>query len=733
MKLTKIENAAARMGITCGQVIELLTKNVITDGEIIDEEIYIPSQSVDYINKHRDLLFNLQELFGVDTVSCALKVTRDTVNNWVRLKKISADRIYQNKPFFYRETILSLRDSLEKEDSSRLKSRRNKVFKAKNEFYEHYLTAYSPNVENISRLIGIFEKCTSESNAPLLISLVLAECALQVINQRLGLWMCSPADLLKNYLDGKLDLLTMKPLIDDLIISQERACEAVNTYPELFQVEYYYVKNEDLLGCLYLSLTSLSSRKTRGIYYTPQKVVGWLINGFSDCDMLGDGIRYYDPCCGTGNFLINLPEIVPWKKMRGSDIDSVAVSVCRINVFLRSPDIPLKELYSRITVSDYLKDDYVFSGEKDKGDSLCVLGNPPWGVSYDPKEKQKFSGYFESVGPKLCESFALFLERSISITEPGDCISFVLPESILGTACHFPVRRLIAEHGSVVGCRFMGIQFDGVSCPSVILTVRREKPNPDEHMLRCRNAVITAAGKNYVISEDRPFESEFDIGMEDNEYRLLNRILNAEGVTYLKDQADWALGIVTGDNASKLREEKFKRSEPILKGINIDRYRINHKNINYIEFVPEEFQQVAREEFYRAPEKLFYRFINKDLIVAYDSHGMLSLNSANILIPRIPGLNMKYILLLLNSRIARYIYQKKFKATKVLRSHLESIPLVIPTSEQQEKFLELADRLLDSHISSSEEDEIRNDVDLRLAPMYGLDEKEMDMLFELIR
>ena len=94
---------------------------------------------------------------------------------------------------------------------------------------------------------------------------------------------------------------------------------------------------------------------------------------------------------------------------------------------------------------------------------------------------------------------------------------------------------------------------------------------------------------------------------------------------------------------------------------------------------------------------------------------------------------MKYILLLLNSRIARYIYQKKFKATKVLRSHLESIPLVIPTSEQQEKFLELADRLLDSHISSSEEDEIRNDVDLRLAPMYGLDEKEMDMLFELIR
>ncbi len=733
MKLIKIENAASRIGISCGQVIELLTKNIITDGEIIDEEIYIPSQSVDYINKHRDLLFNLHELFGIESVSCALNITPETANNWIRLKKISPDRIYQNKPFFYRHTIMAIRDSLEDEGNTRLKSRRNKVFNNKSEYYEHYLTAYSPNRESVAELLRIYEKYAGASNSPLLISLILAECSLQIINQRLGLWMCSSSDLLKNYLSGKMDMLTLKPLIDDLIINQELALETVNKYSDLFQIEFFFVKHEDLLGLIYLSLSSLSVRNSKGIYYTPQKVAGWLITGLSDIEMLGDSIRYYDPCCGTGNFLINLPDAVSWKNVRGSDIDSMAVSICRINFFLRSPDIPLKELYSRITVSDYLDENYRFSGAQDGDEPLCVLGNPPWGVSYDQKQKKDLARHFNTVVNRICESFALFVEQSINITRKGDCISFILPESILNTACHYPVRSIIAEQTSVVSCRFMGNQFDGVSCPSVILTLRRESGNSADNLLRCENAAVTTAGKSFVLSENRIFDNEFDLNVEDDDHRLLSKIMNTEGVTYLKDQADWAIGIVTGDNEGKLKDEKDKRNEPVLKGINIDRYRINHKNIKYIEFVPDEFQQVAREELYRASEKLFYRFINKDLIVAYDSRGMLSLNSANILIPKIPGLGIKYILLLLNSRIARFIYQKKFHATKVLRAHLESIPLKVPDGDLQEEFIGLADRLIDNHISSSEESALMDEVDRRLAKLYGLSEAETAKLFAQIK
>ena len=55
----------------------------------------------------------------------------------------------------------------------------------------------------------------------------------------------------------------------------------------------------------------------------------------------------------------------------------------------------------------------------------------------------------------------------------------------------------------------------------------------------------------------------------------------------------------------------------------------------FIRFDPDRFQQAAPERKYRAPEKLVYRFISKKLIVAYDDRGRLTLNSANILIPRV--------------------------------------------------------------------------------------------------
>ncbi|MBQ8707604.1 MAG: N-6 DNA methylase [Succinivibrionaceae bacterium] len=732
MKLLKIERAAARIGITCGQVIELLTKNVITDGEIIDEEIYIPSTSVEYLGKHRDLLFNLQELFGVQAVSLALKASPETINNWLRLKKLVPDRIYQGKNFFYRQTIISLRDRLESEDGNSLKSRRNKTFKTSNEFYDHYLLAYSPNRGEVSELLERFAEIRDEIKDGAMISLLLAECALQLLNQRLGIWMCGSSDLLRSYLAGKMDLLSMKPMIDDLIINREMALEIVNNCPGLFQSRYIYQSHEDLLGCLYLSLSSLSQRKTGGIYYTPQKVVGTLTGCLGDADMLGDGIRYFDPCCGTGNFIINLPSVISWDRIAAGDIDRQAVLLCRINMFLRSPDIPVRELYRRITVSDYLKASGDFNGIEETG-PLCILGNPPWGMRYTPENRLEFSRVFRTASPANCESFCLFLERSIMGTRTGDVISFVLPESILQVFAHQPVRRLIARHCSIKSCNLIGLQFDGVSCPSLILTVRREPENTDESLLRTRGAQVVTLKKSFEIDSDRKFSGDFDLTMDNEEYRLFNAIMSCPDVTSLKNQAQWAIGIVTGDNKGILKKEKSSRKcEMVLKGVNIDRYRINHKNVSYLEFVPERFQQVAREEYYRAGEKLFYRFINRDLIFAYDCRRLLSLNSANILIPQIPELGIKCVLMMLNSRIARFIYQKKFASAKVLRSHLESIPLKRLSDDERSKLTAMADRLLDSHISKDEEEEIRNQADGMLCSIYGLSQEDTKLLFQLI-
>jgi len=112
----------------------------------------------------------------------------------------------------------------------------------------------------------------------------------------------------------------------------------------------------------------------------------------------------------------------------------------------------------------------------------------------------------------------------------------------------------------------------------------------------------------------------------------------------------------------------------VLKGTDICKYHINPAK-QYLRFEPEQFQQVAPLEIYRAPEKLLYRFISNQLVVAYDDRQMLSLNSCNIVIPKIDGMQIKYILAILNSSVSQFVYQKEFHSIKVLRAHMEHIPI----------------------------------------------------------
>ncbi len=142
----------------------------------------------------------------------------------------------------------------------------------------------------------------------------------------------------------------------------------------------------------------------------------------------------------------------------------------------------------------------------------------------------------------------------------------------------------------------------------------------------------------------------------------------------LKNNADWALGIVTGDNKKFIKNTRDEGYEEIFKGKDINKYSLSDAS-NYIKFEPEKFQQVAPVEKYRANEKLIYKFISNKLVFAYDDEQKLTVNSANILIPKLNNCPTKVVLALLNSSLYQFIYLKKFNTIKVLRGNLEELPL----------------------------------------------------------
>ncbi len=79
---------------------------------------------------------------------------------------------------------------------------------------------------------------------------------------------------------------------------------------------------------------------------------------------------------------------------------------------------------------------------------------------------------------------------------------------------------------------------------------------------------------------------------------------------------------------------------------------------------------------------------------AYDDKQRLTLNSANILIPRLPGLSIKVVLAFLNSNVFQYIFCKKFSTHKVLRGDLETLPFPLITPEVSREIESAVDELI---------------------------------------
>lgn len=66
-------------------------------------------------------------------------------------------------------------------------------------------------------------------------------------------------------------------------------------------------------------------------------------------------MKVLDPCCGTGNFLLQLPDVLPFDSIYGNDIDAASVKITRLNMALKY-NVPVAAIYEHITGQDYLTD-----------------------------------------------------------------------------------------------------------------------------------------------------------------------------------------------------------------------------------------------------------------------------------------------------------------------------------------------------------------------------------------
>lgn len=551
------------------------------------------------------------------------------------------------------------------------------------------------------------------------LQVLLAECALQMIVQRERLMMPDRTNLLIQYINEKISLNGYEFLVDALLPDKGAAISYAMQNPKLFSTEYFYKESEDVLGNLYLSCQNIDDRKATGSYYTPTIIAEKMVRHLFEKNDMNDK-TIFDPCCGTGTFLLQIPESISMENIYGNDIDTIAVCIARINLALKYRTTDRELLYSHISQKDYLTFE-----KKEYFD--YIIGNPPWGYHFSEEEKRNLREKYRCASGNYIESYDVFTEQAVSNLKCGGVLSFLLPEAILNVKSHRQIRELLMEENSIQYLQYLGDVFENVQCPCIILQMLH-----DHRVIDCEGMTVNDGTRVYTIRKGREISPEyFCFTTTDEEYQVLQKIEHVKDKATLLGNARFALGIVTGNNKKYISNVKNAENEVILKGVDLHKFRYTEGN-NYITYSPELFQQTAPTEYYRAKQKLLYRFICNRLVFAYNDRQTLSLNSCNILIPEIDELDIKYILAVLNSRIAQFYFEKCFQSVKVLRSHIEQIPIPVVGKEKQEEIIRIVDRLIEP--SADDDDEENYEIlDDKIAQIFGLSQEEYTVVKKCVK
>ncbi len=527
---------------------------------------------------------------------------------------------------------------------------------------KHTRLTHRANKTQSTKYIIPLEYISNKDNLPLIIK--VAKCAkkykLDAAFFSLGL----------NFLKAK-----------NISLNKKNVCQLIAEYNLSIVDELYNLElpdNEfDVLGLIYQCMRSEGDKNINGAYYTPEKIINSMIK---HC-IFEKKSSVVDPCCGSGAFLMSIDGVCP-SLLYGFDIDPIAVMITKFNLIAKFPDI---EFTPNIICADF------FDIEHEKYD--YIITNPPWGA-------------FKSKG---AESFSDFIKKGLGALSCNGTLIYLLPVAFLYVHKYSDLRKEILENFRINSIRIFSENFSGVTTNSMSISISNKTPQTEF-------TYIDKKEKKYMKTENiikHPFFSFSYI--DDKDEKILTKIFSQK--KYDLSCSRWGLGIVTGDNNKKLFSAKIDNSEKIYSGKNVHPFRLTPCD-KYIIYNPENLQQAAPESLYRAEEKLVYKFISNKPVFAYDNTKSLVLNSANILIPDIPGMSIKTIMGFLNSELYQYIYRILFRDIKILKSNLITLPFPFIDKKTDIYVEDICNQILNGETQQSK---ILDDI---IYSMYSLSDQE---------
>jgi len=640
-----------------------------------------------------------------------LGISSPTVLNWTKQGFLVASKV-NDRLFFNKSEVDILLEQIETGTINRLSMRANKKNSVKTFLPDEYLTDPSEagRLSTLVNYIADHELKTEES---------LFVLCLNYLVQNNMLQRSSLFDLLKVY--NKISL--HEHIRQELNLWQTKLdfSSGIKVYEPLLDFTLPMV--DDAIGLIFQSIKKEGSKSKEGSYYTPSYICEEMLEEYMR--KIRVDAKILDPCCGTGQFLLSAGKLMK-KKGRllhpeyiwGYDLDPLAVQIARINLMVLFRDFTFSpNIYQRNFIYNFSLDDKIRKYRKFD----LIVGNPPWGSEFRFEQLNFLKENYPQI--LTMESYSYFIFIGMNLLSPGGFLSYILPESILNVKTHKDIRQYILQNSKIILIKNYGRLFKNVFSPVIRIDLEKKESISDK-------VLIMENGTSYTADSHRFFRNKnfvFDIYNTETDFLLIKKIESFPHTT-LHQKADWALGIVTGDNHKFLSDGMKKGYHQILKGTDIERFYLKRPTF-YLHYDRDTLQQCAPLSKYQVKEKLIYRFISNRLVFAYDEHQLLTLNSANIVVPKIDSYPLKAIMALFNSSLYHFLFRKKFFTHKVLREHLEQLPLPLLPSDKLEMLVKLADMLNLAHLSEELFKERYKELDQMVFDLFLLTPDEKDLVY----
>lgn len=481
------------------------------------------------------------------------------------------------------------------------------------------------------------------------------------------------------------------------------------------------------------------ARRAGGVYYTPASIVEHLVEG-SVGRLLEQAtleevsrLRFLDPACGSGMFLVRIYQrLLAWYERRqgrrltlaererillthvfGVDLDLHAVQLTRQSLLLQvlsgltGPERPqaLTGLEANIKCGDALvgtdwppgvssrpfdwqvEFPQVFSGTAPG--FHAIVGNPPYDKLSGREDERRLRAFKErytcaSYKPEL---YAIFAERALGLLAPGGIHGFILPNSFLTGTTLRALRRLLAEHNTLLDLAFLKDVkvFRDAKLDAVVYLVARQSPSAgstltlrlaDEKVRSQPEEVQALPLSDWLAAEGR----EFGIPRGAEDSRLLAAI--RQQATPLASLARVHLGLVPESN--ELVSDRPSRQSPdvLLRGRDIARYGPPMQQRWF------SFKRVPlaggtkRQSVYQVRRIVMQSIRNlklkRRLVATVAPAGVYTDGTVHNLLVQGGKVSLELLLGLLNSALMNYYYSVTYPEHRIKGRYLASLPLRAP-------------------------------------------------------